>query len=323
MNPGISVVIPNFNGKALLEENLPTVFSALKSTNIRYEVIVADDGSSDDSVEFIKRKYPQIVLLAHPKNSGFSTNINSGLKLAQFDLVLALNNDVSLEREYFLKQLHHFHSEDTFGVMGALLDPKTHAVTDGAKLAEQSFFGAIRSTKNIVRNDDTPMLSFFLSGANALMDRKKLAAIGFFDEVFNPFYNEDVELSLRAWRMNWKCYFEPKAHAYHACSSTIKKVSNKELIRIISLRNRFVLHDIHLESVERFLFFCKLWWDLGTRWISLDFNFYKAFTSYRARKDAVRTSRETFLKSRPALTISEVVRKLKREQFKKPYRVFS
>ena len=90
MKPGISVVIPNFNGRALLEENLPTVFSALESTKIRHEVIVADDGSSDDSVEFIKRKYPQIRLLAHPKNSGFSTNINSGLKLAQFDLVLAL-----------------------------------------------------------------------------------------------------------------------------------------------------------------------------------------------------------------------------------------
>lgn len=87
------------------------------------------------------------------------------------------------------------------------------------------------------------------------MDRNKLAAIGFFDEIFNPFYNEDVELSLRAWRMNWKCYFEPRAHAYHACSSTIKKVSNKEQVRVISMRNRFVLHDIHLESVERFLFF--------------------------------------------------------------------
>jgi GT2 family glycosyltransferase len=155
------------------------------------------------------------------------------------------------------------------------------------------------------------------------MDRRKLAAIGFFDETFNPFYNEDVELSLRAWRMGWKCYFEPSAHAHHACSSTIKSYSNGDTIRIISLRNRFVLHDIHLESASRLLFFSKLVWDLCTRWLTLDFNYYKAFKDYFFRKSLVRKSRQNFAEMKPKLTLSEVVRILKVEQLKDPCRIFS
>ena len=63
MNYSISVVIPNYNGKNLLEENIPFVISALKTSQISdYEIIVSDDNSVDDSVIFIKNTYPFIKL---------------------------------------------------------------------------------------------------------------------------------------------------------------------------------------------------------------------------------------------------------------------
>lgn len=319
----ISVVIPNFNGKGLLEKNLPSVFVALKNSGIEFEVIVSDDGSTDNSVQFLKAFYPQITLVENRKNSGFSSNVNSGLRAARYDLVLALNNDVSLAPDYFKPLLYHFESKDTFGVMGALLAPDSDLVTDGAKLAEQSPFGVIRSTKNILRLDGGALFTFFLSGANALMDRQKLAVLGYFDEIFNPFYNEDVELSLRAWRLGWKCIFEPNAHAYHACSSTIRSVADRARIRRISLRNRFILHDIHLESHKRTLFFLKLFLDVLLRWITLDWNFYQAYLDYRSRKETVVTSRGAFKNLKPCFSLSQIIASVRREQLKSPHRVFS
>ncbi|MFM8268804.1 MAG: glycosyltransferase family 2 protein [Pseudomonadota bacterium] len=323
MKPGISVVIPNFNGKALLESNLPSVFSALQASDLDYEVIVCDDCSSDNSVEFLKQTYPQVNLVLNSHNSGFSTNINSGFRKAKLEWVLALNNDVSLAPDYFSSLLSHFESKDTFGVMGALLDPKSQAVTDGAKLAEQSFFGVIRSTRNIVRENGAPLSTFFLSGANALMDRKKLLTLGFFDEVFDPYYNEDVELSLRAWRMGWKCVFEPRAVAYHASSSTIQKIAKRNKIRIVSLRNRFVLHDIHLGAPKRLLFFGKLALDLLTRWLSCDWGFYKAFLEYRHRKPAIESSKVRLKDLKPVFSLAEVIASVRKDQLKTPHRVFS
>lgn len=318
----ISVVIPNFNGRGLLERNLPSVFVALKNANLPFEVIVSDDASTDDSVAFLRDKYPEILLVTHSKNLGFSSNINSGLRMAKCDLVLALNNDVSLSAAYFERQIHHFESPNVFGVMGALFDPLTQKIADGAKLAEQSGFGVIRSTTNITWPEQVALPTFFLSGANALMERKKLEAIGYFDEVFNPFYNEDVELSLRAWRMGWKCIFEPKAIAYHECSSTIRSVASRKRVRIISLRNRFLLHDIHLEGWQRFLFWCKTGFDLSTRWTTFDWAFYKAFFNYCAMKQPAQTSRRRFKALGPLFSLYQVVHSLRKEQLRAPYQLF-
>ena len=139
MKHSISVVIPNYNGRYLLEKNLPSIFRALENFAGNFEVIVADDASQDDSISFLELNYPQVFLVKNTVNRGFSSNINSGLKKAKCSLVLALNNDVSLDPHYFKHLLPHFnHSSDTFGVMGFLCHPDTQEVQDGAKLCELS-----------------------------------------------------------------------------------------------------------------------------------------------------------------------------------------
>lgn len=310
----LSVVIPNFNGRDLLERHLPSVFNALQLSLLQHEVIVADDSSSDESVSFLKARFPSVVIVEGQATKGFSANINRGFRKAKNDLVLALNNDASLAPNYFHSLLKYFSEPETFGVMGALWDRELSRLADSAKVCEQSWLGIFRSTKNLMIVDKNALLTFFLSGANALMDRKKLEQIGFFDEIFSPFYNEDVDLGLRAWRMGWKCYFEPEAKAYHSASSTIAKHNTPKKIRTISLRNRLILHDIHLSSTKRFLFFSKLTWDCLTRWMIGDFTYYRAIVDFWRLKDKVNKSRRNFEDKKPVFSTQEVVSFLKKQQ---------
>ncbi len=95
------MVIPNYNGEQLLPQILPPAVLALSATGIPYEIIVADDASTDDSVAILQRDFPQVQLIQLPSNGGFSKTANAGIQVARFDWVLLLNSDVKLTPTYF------------------------------------------------------------------------------------------------------------------------------------------------------------------------------------------------------------------------------
>src|SRR5438093_299679 len=97
MQKGLSVVIPNYNGIALFPHTLPTVLGALQNLSIPNEIVVADDCSTDQSLDFLSRHFPQIRIIRNESNKGFSVTANKGIQAAQYDLVLLLNSDVKLE----------------------------------------------------------------------------------------------------------------------------------------------------------------------------------------------------------------------------------
>lgn len=274
----ISVVIPNYNGKHLLKKNLPSVFAALKNIN-DYEVIIADDASTDESVAYIETNWQNVILIKNKVNGGFSKNINSGFKVATKELVLALNSDVILNKNYFLEQFKYFNDADTFGVMGGvfndgkLIDAAKYPLWKGGKLITTLNIELLKPT-----NEWLPTL--FLSGANALMDRKKLMRLNGMDEVYSPFYMEDVDLSVRAWRMGWKCYYEPKSICNHIISSTINSNSKKSYVKFISKRNKLFFHYNHLQGVKRLMWQAEIVLNLLFRGLFLSFNYYSIFFAF-------------------------------------------
>jgi GT2 family glycosyltransferase len=310
MNSGISIVIPNYNGKEILKRNIPSVYHALKTSGISdYEIIIADDASSDDSAGFIRSEYPEIILIENSTNKGFGGNINSGIVKATKDLVMLLNNDVVLTGEYFINLLHYFDKPDTFGVMSRIVGIDSDKIQDGAKYPGYSF-GSISPNKNYISSTKSSLYSYYLSGANALVDRKKLIELGGFDEIFNPFYLEDVDLGLRAWRLGYKCYYEHNAICRHPGSSTIKKEFNKK-VRIISKRNKMILHFIHLSPVELLFFFLLLTFKTIFRLLILDFNYLKSYWLFLRSINKCRQSRSalriTQNKKHTHLSLSDIV----------------
>jgi GT2 family glycosyltransferase len=245
----ISIVIPNYNGKKLLATYLPHTFAAIKNAGVAYEVIVVDDGSKDDSVDFIKQEYPQVKLLVNAKNSGFSYTCNQGIAITQYELILLLNSDVKLTPDYFEHQFKYFEADDTFGVMGRIIDMEGDHIQDAARMPK--FNGLKLKTDYFYYTDDTTdrLYTFYLSGANALIDAAKLKQIGGFYELFSPFYCEDMELSLRAWKLGWKCYYEHQAICRHQISATTKDYQKPKWIKTTYYRNRFYMHALHLNGL--------------------------------------------------------------------------
>jgi GT2 family glycosyltransferase len=253
MSQSVSVVIPNYNGESLLERNLPFVYRALEKAGVAYEIIVSDDASTDNSVAFLHKRYPAIMVVESKENGGFATNTNRGIRQASQDLVLVLNSDIELTETYFRGLFRYFADSRTFGVTGRIVGMDSDTIQDAAKYPACSF-ASIKGTRNYLVQDRLPedewVPTFFLTGANALIDRKKLLEMGGYCELFSPYYSEDTEMGLRAWRLGYRCYYEHEAVCRHPLSATIKKYSTPRKVAIISKRNKMYLHFLHLNGPE-------------------------------------------------------------------------
>lgn len=288
----ISVILPNFNGKHLLEMYLPATIEALAESKILYEIIVVDDCSTDESVSFIEQNYPTIILLKNELNSGFSYTCNRGIAIATKALVLLLNTDVKLTKHYFEKQLKYFEMDDTFGVMGKIMNFDGEKIEDAARLP---YFKGAKFKANkfyYINQPNSLTLTCYLSGANALVKREKLQLLNGFDEIYSPFYFEDFDLGLRAWKMGWKLYYEHEAVCFHQVSSSTNKLNKSNFVQITYNKNSFILQSIHLQGIKRIVWHLQLFTTTlighlikGELWI------FKSVKEFLSQKQEIRKSR--------------------------------
>lgn len=313
MKNSVSVVIPNYNGENIIVQTINSAIEALKSSNVGdYEIIVSDDASTDQSITKIKETFKDVIIIPSIKNSGFSGNVNRGVNRASKELVLILNSDLHLEKGYFNSLIPLFNNEIIFGVMGCIKDPKTLEIQDGSKLPILKFNMFISSNKNKFSNSTT-LPTFFLSGANALVRRDYFIKLGGFCELFNPYYSEDVDLGIRAWRMGWELYFQPTAICYHDVSSTIKKIP-KEQVLVTAKRNKYILHSLHLPRYLVFIYDITLISTSLFRMINGDFFYFRAIKNYFGLKKEISKERLRFIEledNRKKLNLNQVINKIK------------
>ncbi len=308
----VSVIIPNYNGKHLLEQNLPSVIDALERSGVVYEIIVVDDHSGDSSVSFLRRSYPSIKVIESESNNGFSSACNKGIFASVNDLVLLLNSDIQLTPGYFDGMFKYFDAEDTFGVMGQIRGVQGE-IQDAARLFTRRGTKIKANTFFHIEDNDFWTPTAYLSGANALIDSKKLKDIGGFDEVFSPFYYEDFELGVRAWRLGWKCYYHQRNYCIHEHSATTKNYRTRNWVKAVFFSNRFTFHGIHLNSFGRFFYYIEL--TLSMLFLALGFRlfFLHGFGMFLAKHAEIQRSRKRMklLMERhgSSLTVPEVMEK--------------
>lgn len=271
---GISVVIPNYNGVNLFPNTLPPLIEVMNETKLPYEIIISDDCSTDTSVAYLKNNYPDILVIEGQVNKGFSGACNKGIFASKYELVLLLNSDIILTPGYFEHQLKYFQYDDTFGVMGKIIGWNDDKVQDAARLP---FYQGmkIKTSANymLAPMEKQSLYTFYLSGANALVNRKKLMELGGFDELFSPFYIEDCDLSFRAWRLGWKCYFESRAVCRHRTSSSVKAKSKKKYVDVIYNRNKLFVHGIHLSKMQMPFWFLQVMVEMVLRCLTFRFTY--------------------------------------------------
>lgn len=229
----VSIVIPNWNGEALLRKHLSAVIAAAQKA----EVIVVDDGSTDGSVGYVKKTYPSIRLIEKKKQEGFSSTINIGVRQATGEIVVTLNSDVEPEIGFLTPLLTHFDDPSVFAV-GCL--EKSH---EGEKVVLRGRGEAAWKKGFYVhwRGEVDKDTTAWVSGGSGAFRKSIWEKLGGMDTLMDPFYWEDIDLSYRAQKAGYRTLFEPKSivHHYHEKGKIQTNYSEKD-VRVIAFRNQFI-----------------------------------------------------------------------------------
>lgn len=234
-----SIIILNWNGKYLLDECINSVFSQKFKD---YEIIVVDNGSSDNSVEYLKEKYSSAInIIPLKQNKGFAGGSNEGIKVAKGNYIVLLNNDTIVDENWLSELINavdsdekigmcackilNYYNKDEFDTLGHLIYP------DGLNRGRAKF------EKNYHQYDKFEEV-FFPSGAAALYRKSMLDEIGFFDEDFFA-YGDDTDIGIRGRLAGWKCLYVPTAIAYHKSSASTHQYSPWKIYLVE--RNRILI----------------------------------------------------------------------------------
>ncbi len=234
----LTVVIVNYNVEHFLEQCLLSVRQA--SQNVATEVYVVDNISIDGSVEMVKEKFPEVILIENKQNVGFSKANNQAIRASKGEYVLLLNPDTVVEEDTFEKVVDFMDEHEDAGGLGVkMIDGKGVFLPESKRglptpsVAFYKIFGLsslFPKSKKFGRyhlgylDKDEINEVEVLSGAFMLMRRKTLDEVGLLDEDFFM-YGEDIDLSYRIILGGYKNYYFPETKIIHYKGESTKKSS--------------------------------------------------------------------------------------------------
>jgi GT2 family glycosyltransferase len=234
----------------------------MDQTSNDYEVIVVDNGSQDESVEFVRSTFPNVKMIENYRNLGFSQGNNVGIQHAAGDFVILLNND-TVVREDFVEVLENIaSSEPTIGSVGCRIVQVEGGPAYGPIFTNRGFvvpwlMGASFSFSRIERSWAADGFCFANCGAAVLYRKAALQAVGGLDPDFWADW-EDHDLGFRLWVAGYKSYYTTKTCVvHHGAGSFGRVVSGSRFRRIISntLLTCFKNYEPRNILVRFFIFF--------------------------------------------------------------------
>lgn len=307
----VSVIIPNYNGENLLKKNLPKVLEEVNNyKDIKTEVIVVDDGSKDSSVSYLEnfaKEYSNFKFFVNNKNKGFSSTVNRGVRESNGDIVLLLNTDVYPQKGFLIPLLKHFDDQEVFAV--GCLDKSIEGektVERGRGLGEWKK-GLLIHRRGEVNKSNT----LWVSGGSGAFRKSIWDQLEGFNELFNPFYWEDIDLSYRALKSGYKVIFESKSIVFHEHEKgAIKSKYSQSKIKEISYRNQFIFSwENATDRMLQFQHVIYLPYHLIKALFRKDWAFFKGFFSALILLPKVIKSSFTYQKSF-ALKDSELIKRI-------------
>jgi N-acetylglucosaminyl-diphospho-decaprenol L-rhamnosyltransferase len=221
-----TVYIPNFNGA----DHLGRVLRSLGEQTRAADVVIADNGSSDGSVELAGRQMPEAKVLELGENLGFGPALNRAVAEHAGDPVILLNNDTEAEPR-FVEALLDGLGEGVDSVAGVLLQERAPELIDSAGVvADATLMGFDHLHGEPASAAATAADPLGPTGGAALYRRAAFEAVGGFDERIFLYY-EDLDLALRLAAAGGRCQLAPAARAVHAYSASLGAASGGKYAR--------------------------------------------------------------------------------------------
>ena len=239
----VTVVIPNWNGMQYLK----TCLDSLRNQDTDdFETLVVDNHSEDGSVEFIRANYPEVRLIEHAENLGFTGGVNAGIEAAKSPFVLLLNNDTECDPG-FVRALERAILKDPeiFSVSSRMIRFKERELLDDAgDLFTVLGYQAQRGTGQSVRDPKylKPKRVFSACAGAAIYRKSVFQKMGAFDPDHFA-YLEDVDVGYRAMIYGYKNVYEPSAVVYHVGSGASGALQYSEFkVRLSARNSRYLLY---------------------------------------------------------------------------------
>lgn len=261
MPEGLSVIIPVWNGRAHLEENLPSVLEAVERVEVPWEILVVDDASTDGSAEFLEKNHPTVQVVRRVQNEGFHAAISTGEAKARYSILYFLNCDVRVEPDTFRAVIPHFSDERVLAVASLDVGPKGLFVP-----ASTNRCGLLGVRYLPIAEPKSPVSLLFATAGHSAYDAAKFRAMNGFDNLYAPFYWEDIDLCTRAQACGWRVLLEPTSRVSHTPGSFVERRHSPKRIAFWRADHRFLFTLRHSPSVGVLTF---LMFVVSHGWISL------------------------------------------------------
>ncbi len=260
--PSVAIVILNWNGKHYLQQFLSSVIS---STYPNYKIVVADNASTDGSVEFLRHEFPEVDVILFKENFGFAKGYNEALKEINSDYYAILNSDVEVTANWLepivdlleMSELNaacqpkilSYNSKTKFeyaGASGGWLDQY------GYPFARGRIFDYCEEDNGQYDNTDEV---FWASGAALIIKSKVFHQLHGFDELFFA-HQEEVDFCWRIQLAGKKVFCCPQSVVYHVGGGTLPQGSTRKVY--LNFRNNHIMMAKNLHWSEK-------WWKIPFR----------------------------------------------------------
>lgn len=270
----VAVIILNWNGKKYLEKFIPVL---LGSTYTGLNVYVADNGSTDDSVEFLTKTYPEVIVLAESTNEGFAGGYNRAIDKVPEELIVLLNSDIEITPGWIEPAVSMLLDDPNIGaVQPKIMDFNNrkrfeYAGAAGGWIDRLGYPFSMGRIFDVIETDDGQYNKsqpiFWASGA-AMFTRKSIfQKMGGFDPFFFA-HQEEIDLCWRMQLAGYRILSCPDAIVYHIGGGTLAKDNPKKVF--LNFRNNLIMLWKNLDGTTRYwVMICRFALDAVSAWKNL------------------------------------------------------
>ena len=256
MHKKVSIIIVSWNGLNFLKNCLKSLY---KIDYPNFEVIIVDNGSFDNSIEYIKRNYPQVKLITNRRNVGFAEANNIGYKVADGKYILFLNNDTTVTKSFLTNLIKVIEEEkDLGGVQAKILtmSDKRRLDSAGSFLTNTGFLYHYGYNQLDSSRYNKRLFIYSAKGACMLFKKEVIEKCGIkygkevkiFDPDFFAYF-EETDFCHRVWLSGYKIMYVPDSVIYHKIGGTSKRMDNS-FIQYHSFKNRINSYIKNLGTKE-------------------------------------------------------------------------
>jgi GT2 family glycosyltransferase len=248
--PRVATIILNWNG---LADTMECLASLQKLDYPNYDIVVVDNGSTDKSVEVIRKNFPDVTLIENKENLGFVGGNNVGLHHTlnrDVDYVLLLNNDTIVDSRFLVELIKVLEVDRKIGIASPLIfyyDTPDEIWAAGAAINWANGFTE-RLRAGDTADDGEPVFDVdFVSGCALLAKREVIEATGLLDADFFLYY-EEIDWCVRAHKKGYRIVCVPQARIWHKVSKSIGVSS--PLVSYYMTRNALLFLKKHLSGIQ-------------------------------------------------------------------------